>query len=176
MIINKKERRISSYIFMFKQKKKRGFKMFNLKKLQHFQIIFILVIFMGLAGLSGNAFAEASANTVGIVDFQLLMSQHPDMATAKETLQAEMEQAQKDFDEKTKAMTAEEKNAYHNQVQQQLNEKQDLLFGNIQAKIIAAVKEVADVKGMSVVVDKNAAIYGGQDITADVGKIITAKK
>lgn len=149
------------------------------KKLMQFQIVILAaVLFMGVAGLSSTA-AAASANAVGLVDFQLLMSQHPDMAAAKETMKAAMDQAQKDYDEKTPAMTTqEEKNAYNNKLQQQLMEKQQVLYGSIQDKIIAAIKEVANAKGMTAVVDKDGTIFGDQsiqDITAEVGKIITKK-
>jgi hypothetical protein len=41
--------------------------------------------------------------------------------------------------------------------------------------INAAVKMVADAKGLTIVVDKNTAVYGGQDITDDVLKKITGK-
>jgi outer membrane protein len=159
-------------------KRKEDVHMFKLGERQvHLQIIFALMLFMGIVGFSSNTFAASAANAVGVVDFQLLMSQHPDMAAARQTLKADMEQAQKDYDEKTQTMTTdEEKKAYQNQLQQRLNEKQDVLFGSVQAQVIAAVKEIAEAKGMSIVVDKSAAIYGGQDITAEVGKIILAKK
>ena len=35
-----------------------------------------------------------------------------------------------------------------------------------------AVKSVADAKGLTVVIDKNAVVYGGTDITQDVVKKI----
>lgn len=137
--------------------------------------ILVAVLCMGVFGLTSSA--AAADNTVGIVDFQLLMSQHPDMAQAKATLKAEMDQAQKDFDEKAKTMkTTEEKDAYHNKLQQELNDRQSALFAAIQDKVIAVIKDVADAKGLTVVVDKGAAVYGGQDLTIEVGKIITGNK
>ncbi|WP_407635975.1 hypothetical protein [Propionispira raffinosivorans] len=43
------------------------------------------------------------------------------------------------------------------------------------SKVNVAVKEVADSKGLAIVVDKSVTIYGGQDITDDVLKKITDK-
>ena len=40
---------------------------------------------------------------------------------------------------------------------------------------MAAIKQVADAKGLSVVLSKDVTIYGGQDITAEVGKKITGQ-
>ena len=41
--------------------------------------------------------------------------------------------------------------------------------------IDAAVKKIADNKGLAVVIAKDAVVYGGQDITDDVVKEITKK-
>lgn len=139
-------------------------------------LVIAIVLFMGAAGITSQAHA-ASAAAIGVVDFQMLMAQHPDTALAEETMKNDTDQAQKDFDEKTQSMpTDEEKKAYYNQVQQGLDDKKQMLFGSIQAKVIAAVKEVADAKGLAVVVDKGTTIYGGQDITSEVGKRFTANK
>jgi outer membrane protein len=42
--------------------------------------------------------------------------------------------------------------------------------------IEAAIKKVADKKGLSVVVDKNTVIYGGTDITDEVSKSMSGAK
>ena len=151
--------------------------MINLK---HFRVaILAFALVMGLASFSGTASAKSSTSTnaVGVVDFQFLMEHHPDMAVAEQTLKAETDQAQKDFDEKSATMTADqEKKDYYTQLQQGLDEKKKSLFESIQNKVIAAVKEVADAKGLAVVVDKSTTIYGGQDITNDVGKKFVGSK
>jgi outer membrane protein len=99
------------------------------------------------------------------------------MAVGEQTLKAETEQAQKDFDEKSATMTTDqEKKDYYTQLQQGLDEKKKSLFESIQNKVIAAIKEVADAQGLAVVVDKSTTIYGGKDITNDVGKKIAGSK
>ncbi|WP_093796957.1 OmpH family outer membrane protein [Sporomusa acidovorans] len=49
------------------------------------------------------------------------------------------------------------------------------LLKPITDKINAAIKEVADAKGLSVVVGKNVVIYGGVDIIQEVLAKITGK-
>jgi len=122
--------------------------------------------------LSQNSitYAAAPAANIGYVDFQLLMSQHPDTAAANTTMQAAVDQAKKDFDAKAASMNDQDKQALYNQLQQQLADKQQQLFVPIRDKVLAAVKQVADSKGLTIVVDKGVAIYGGQDITTEVGK------
>ena len=52
----------------------------------------------------------------------------------------------------------------------ELQQKEQDLLAAIQKKLDDAVKQVAEAKGLSVVLDKNAVVYGGQDITDDVMK------
>jgi outer membrane protein len=157
--------------------KERGRQVFKIEKKQVKIVPIIIAVFflLGVAGISSKTYAASSSN-IGVVDFQLLMSQHPDMVAAQETMKTETEQTQKDFNDKTATMTSDqEKQAYFNQLQQHLGEQNQILLGNIRDKVIAAVKEVADTKGLTLVMDKSAAIYGGQDITVEVGKKITGK-
>jgi outer membrane protein len=84
-------------------------------------------------------------------------------------------QAKSNFDAKSANMNDQEKQSYYKQLQQGLQVKQQELLGAIQDKINAAVKAVADAKGLTVVVEKSVTVYGGQDITDDVMKKITGK-
>ena len=43
-------------------------------------------------------------------------------------------------------------------------------------KIEAAIKKVADKKGLAVVVEKNTVVYGGLDITDEVAKTLQSGK
>ena len=70
-------------------------------------------------------------------------------------------------------MNENEKRALYQKLQQGIDQKQQELLGAIQIKINTAVKEVAAAKGLILVVDKSAVVYGGQDITDDVIKKIT---
>ena len=73
----------------------------------------------------------------------------------------EADNANKSDEEKAKAMQ---------QAQMELQQKEQDLISGIQKKIDDAVKQVAEAKGLSVVIDKSAVVYGGQDITDDVMK------
>jgi outer membrane protein len=135
---------------------------------------FFLLSLIGLATQNPKTFAGPSAS-IGIVDYQLLMTQHPDMAALKETMKAETARIQQDFDAKSATMNEQEKKAYFTQLQQQLDAKQQESLAAINDKVTAAVKDVAEAKGLSVVLAKNATRYGGEDITADVMKKISGQ-
>jgi outer membrane protein len=117
----------------------------------------------------------ADVSTVGVVNYQLLINQHPDMAQANETYKAAVKQAQDDFNAKLANMKDDEKKAYSQQLEQGLQQKQQELLNAIRDKVNAAIKAIADDKGLTVVVDKSVIAYGGQDITDDVLKKITGK-
>ncbi len=119
--------------------------------------------------------ASNNASPVGVVDYQLLIQQHPDASQAEAAMNAAAAQAKSDFDTKSVSMNDNEKKSYYQQLQQGLQIKQQNLLEAIQNKVNAAVKVVANSKGLKNVVDKSAVVYGGQDITDDVMKKIMGK-
>lgn len=155
--------------------------MFKDKKQVKIVALTVTVLFvLGVAGLAlsqtntGYA-ATSSSSSVGIVNRQMVFQQMPEVAQAQQTLQTEMEQADKDFKEKTANMSEQEKQGYFNQTNQRLNLRQQELMGPIMDKMTGAIKAAADAKGITVVIDKQNVVYGGQDITDDVIKRITGK-
>lgn len=149
------------------------------KQVKIVSVVIAAVFLLGIVGIAlsttGKTYAAPTSN-IGVVNYQLLVSQHPDAAAAQESMKTEVAQAQKDFDAKAATMTNDkEKQDYFMQLQQRLNAKNQELLGAINDKVTAAVKAVAEAKGLAVVVDKGAVIYGGQDITDEVTKKITGK-
>ena len=152
-------------------------------KKQHVKIVSILVaiVFVGsVVALaltqSGSGIASAaSSSNVGVVDFRQVMAQHPGLTDADNTMKQTITDAQKEFEEKSANMGEKEKAEYYQQTQQRLQQKQKELVEPIEASVNDAIKSVADAKGLSVVIDKNAVLYGGQDITQDVVKKVSKK-
>ena len=85
-------------------------------------------------------------------------------------MQTEIQNTRQEFDQKSKDMNATEKDRYYKQLQERLTNKEKELMDPLMKDIEAAIKKVADKKGLTVVVDKNAVIYGGVDITDEVIK------
>ena len=139
-------------------------------------VLFILGV-VGITGVSTNTTYAAAgvSSTVGIVDYQFLLSQHPDMAVAQQTMNAAIAQAKSDFDAQSATMSDQDKQALYQQLQQGLQQKNQELLGPIDNKVMAAVKSVAEAKGLTTVVDKGTVVYGGQDITNEVGNVISGK-
>lgn len=151
----------------------------NKKSVKTVALAIAAAFLFGVAGLAvsqtTHVASAAPASNVGVVNYQMVVQQHPDLAKVQTTMQAESEAAKKEFDAKAASLGDKEKQEYYMQLQQRLQLKNQELMVPVFSKVDAVIKEVADAKGLSVVVDKGAVIYGGQDITDDCVKKVAGK-
>ena len=140
-----------------------------------FFMLGVVGIALSQSGKTSVASAASSSSNIGVVNYQQLVQQHPDMPKAQETMQAAVEEAKKDFEAKSATMNDKEKQDYSAQLQQGLKVKEQEIFDVLVKKVEATIKTVADAKGLTVVMDKANVVYGGQDITDEVAKKITGK-
>lgn len=134
--------------------------------------IFILGLFAlgltqsGLGGTSsGNLIMESA---IGTVDYQDLIKNAPGTMEVQNSMNSAVETAQKEFAEKSKNMNDSDKQKLMKQYQEELSAKDKELLAPITKKVDAAIIAVGKKKGLAVVVDKSAVVYGGLDVTADV--------
>lgn len=141
--------------------------------------IFILGCFalsVTQSGFGRVASAAASESAIGVVNYQMLVAQSPDLQNVRNTMKSEIDSAQKDFDEKSKSMNDSEKQRYYVQLQERIANKEKELMEPVLKKVEEQIKKVADKKGLSVVVDKSTVIFGGVDITDEVAKSLQSGK
>ena len=141
--------------------------------------IFVLGCFalsLTQSGFGRSASAAPSESAVGVVNYQMLIAQAPDIRDVDAAMKTEIENAQKEFEEKSKSMNDVEKRRYYTQTQERLQNKQKELMDPVMKKIEAAIKKVADKKGLAVVVEKSTVVYGGTDITDEVAKSLQSGK
>ncbi len=135
--------------------------------------ILIAVIFIGsVVALAltqtGNIASAASSSSVGVIDYQAAFAAHPDVQNLQSQMETTINEIKKEFDEKSAGMNDQEKADYYHQCQERIANKQQELVEPIRRAVEASIKKVADKKGLAVVIDKMAVVYGGQDITHDV--------
>ena len=135
--------------------------------------VLIALVFIGSVvalGLSqyGATTASAASSNVGVIDYRQVMSQHPDLSSANEQMQKAVADAKQEFESKSANMADQEKAEYYQQTQQRLSQKNQEIFEPLQKSVEESVKSVAEAKGLSVVLEKSAVVYGGNDITQDV--------
>ena len=155
---------------------------YNMLKLQKTQVkIFSIVIALVFVGSvvalaltqSGAGIASAAGNSnVGVVHMQKLVTSHPDFAKASTEMQQAVQEAQMRFEANNANKSDEEKAKAYQEIQRELAQKEQALLTGIQEKVNAAIKKAADARGMTVVLDKSSVVYGGEDITADVEKLL----
>lgn len=112
--------------------------------------------------------AASAPAAAGVVNFNYLIDHHPDTAAANQALQAEKDTLQKEFTEKSATLSDNEKRDLDNQLGQQLEQKRQELLKPIVNKVMAAIQDVANTKGLSIVVERQNVVWGGVDITQDV--------
>ena len=151
----------------------------NKKNVKTVALAIAAAFLFGVGGLAvsqtTHVASAAAASNVGVVNYQMLVQQHPELAKVQTTMQAESEAAKKEFEAKAASLGDKEKQEYYMQLQQRLQLKNQELMGPIFNKVDAVIKEVSDAKGLAVVVDKGAVIYGGNDITDECVKKVTGK-
>ena len=151
----------------------------NKKNVKIVALAIAAAFLFGVAGLAvsqtSHVASAAPASNVGKVNYQMLVQQHPDMAKIQAAMQTESENAKKEFDAKAASLGEKEKQEYFMQLQQRLQMKNQELMVPLFNKVDAVIKEVSDAKGLAIVVDAAAVIYGGADITDECVKKITGK-
>ena len=141
--------------------------------------IFVLGCFaltLSQSGMTSSAAAATSESAIGVVNYQAVISQSPELAAMQEAMQAEVETAKKDFAANSANMNDAEKERYYKQLQERLANKQEELMEPVLQKAEAAIQKVADKKGLSVVVEKSTVVFGGVDITEEVVKNLHSGK
>jgi len=143
------------------------------KKQVKIMSILIALIFIGSVVAialtqTGNVASAASSSNVGVVEYDQIMFQHPDMKTLDEQLKTSIAEIKAEFDEKSAGMNDQEKQDYYMQCQERILQRREELLAPVVASVDTAIKTVADKKGLSVVLAKAAVVYGGQDITKEV--------
>lgn len=131
--------------------------------------IFILSV-AGMAAVSmGDTANAAPTSDIGVVDQREVVSSNGDLALQyQQKLKDSAAEMQKDFDAKSAGMTDQEKEKLFSDMQQQFNQKRAAIEKDMQTRVDGVVKDVASKKGLVLVVDKSAVIYGGTDITREV--------
>lgn len=141
--------------------------------------IFVLSCFaitLQQGAFTSIAAAASSESAIGVVNYQMLLAQSPDIAGVQDAMKQEIATQQKNFDEKSQNMNDTEKQRYYQQLQEVIANREKELMEPVFQKIEAAIKKVADKKGLAVVVEKNTVVYGGLDITDEVAKTLQSGK
>jgi outer membrane protein len=113
--------------------------------------------------------------SIGYVEMARALDSHPRKASSERALQEFFQAKQREFAERSKTMTAFQRQELDRQLQQQIVEKRNELLGGLDKETRAAVEEAAKQAGLTIVLDRSAVLYGGTDLTENVIKIVKGK-
>ncbi|MDQ7858360.1 MAG: OmpH family outer membrane protein [Armatimonadota bacterium] len=128
----------------------------------------IVVVVVAAALLVNRTPALAQSFTVGYVDMPRALDSHPRKASSERALQEFFQAKQREFQERSKGMTAFQRQELDRQLQQQILDKRNELLGGLDKEIRAAVEASAKDAGITVVLDRSVVLYGGTDLTEAV--------
>lgn len=136
--------------------------MFSMKRLG----VFLLAAFIFVALTSGMA---AANEKIGVIDSQKIIFQHPKF----EGVTKQLQQISKNKENEMKLAVDKEpdqnkKAQIFNTKRNELAQEEARLMQPIFKEAELAVRTVAKVKGVTVVIEKSAVYFGGVDITDDV--------
>jgi outer membrane protein len=144
------------------------------KNKKHAKIIAVTVVGFFLLSIVGIVVTQsvgtyaAPSSKIGKINYERVLAEHPGMATIRSQMEAEIEKAQKEFDERSKTMNDQQKQDYFEQVSERLALFERNLRVPLFDRVDAAIKAVAEARGLEVVFDSRNVYYGGTDVTDEV--------
>src|SRR3990172_1462547 len=137
------------------------------------------IIILGLAGAllwRQVPIAMGQSFSVGYVEMQRALDNHPRKVSSERALQEFFQAKQREFQERSKTMTAFQRQELDRQLQQQILEKRGELLGGLDKEIRAAVEQVAKQSNVTIVLDRSVVLFGGVDLTESVIKFVKGSK
>lgn len=153
----------------------------NKKNTKIISLLVAAIFIIGIAALAYTQMATpasaAAESNIGVVDTsKLLTDDSPLVANAEKEFSDYQAQLKTQFEQETANMDDQAKQQKSLEYKQKMEAKQQELQKGLQDKIAEAAKSVGDAKGLTVVLDKRAVLYGGVDVTEQVTKKLSDAK
>ena len=152
----------------------------NKKNVKTMSFIVAIIFVFGIAGMAvmqmGSTASAAPSTSIGVLDKSRLFSaDNKELVEINKELQTYVQDKQKEFEEKAASLDEEGKSKLYAEITKDIKNKQEEMQKGLTDKISKAVGSVADKKGLTLVVNKQAVLYGGVDITEEVTKALSSK-
>lgn len=136
---------------------------------------FGLLLGVGALGLSGctspfgQTVAQPEKPQTAIVDYEIIVNQHPKVAEAKAKMEKEYEAIQGSMTpEELAKLSPEDRQKRIAETQKMISDKEVEFFKPIEQNVNDSLDAVMQEKGIKILFDKRAVIRGGEDVTKDV--------
>jgi outer membrane protein len=135
----------------------------------------VVIALVVVLGLWAGAPALGQSFSIGYVDMQKALDSHPRRAASEKALQEFFQAKQREFQQRSRGMSAVQRQELDRRLQQQFIEKREELFSGLDKEVRQAVEKVAADEGISIVLDRTVVLYGGTDLTDAVLAQISKK-
>ena len=139
-----------------------------MNRLSKVMMISVLVLAVGFF-MTAPAAAEGE---IAFVNLQEVFEAHPDKAEAEDQLNLEAQEMQAELEAEADDLSQEEQQQLLQQYQQQLTQREQELIQEVLADIEGLLNQLAEEKGVSVVLDGQNVLYGGYDLTPELIEMI----
>lgn len=125
----------------------------------------VVIALVVVLGLWAGAPALGQSFSIGYVDMQKALDSHPRRAASEKALQEFFQAKQREFQSRSRGLSAVQRQELDRQLQQQFLGKRTELFSGLDKEVRQAVEKVAADEGISIVLDRTVVLYGGTDLT-----------
>ncbi|MGM0420562.1 MAG: OmpH family outer membrane protein [Bacillota bacterium] len=132
----------------------------------------IMVLAVVLAAVVFAAAPTAAQGEIGIVNIQEVFEAHPDKTDAEAQLNLEAQEMQAELEEQADDLSQEEQQNLLNEYREELTAREQELIQGVLAEIEQLVNQLAEEKGLSIVIDSQSVVYGGYDLTPELIEMI----
>src|SRR2546428_5494522 len=135
----------------------------------------VLLILIGLVAWQGGGSVLGQSFSIGYVDMQRALDNHPRKASSERALQEFFQAKQREFQERAKSLGPVQRQELDRQLQQEFVQKREELLSGLDKDIRTAVEKVSRDRGVSFVLDRAVVLYGGGGLTDAVVSQLTPK-
>lgn len=128
-----------------------------------------MTVMMSL-GLCGSALAAENDGVVGFVNMQYIVANYPGIKDIAQQIANKRNELQQSFDTQAKALDAKAKQELQQKLNKELADFEGQKMAPVQKDIRAKIDQVAANHGIKSVVNIQAMVTGGKDLTNDVVK------
>ena len=140
-----------------------------MNRISKVMMISVLVLAVGFFMAVPAAFAQGE---IAFVNLQEVFEVHPDKAAAEEQLNLEAQEMQAELEAEADELSQEEQQQLLQQYQEQLTRREQELIQEVLVDIEGLLNQLAEEKGVSVVLDGQNVLYGGYDLTPELIEMI----
>ena len=137
-------------------------------------LAFVMTVMMSL-GLCSSALAAENDGVVGFVNMQAIVANYPGIKDIAQEIANKRNELQKSFNAQAKELDAKAQQDLQQKLNKELADFEAKKMAPVQKQIRTTIDKVAAEKGIKSVVNIQAMVSGGKDLTGDVVKALKNK-